>query len=237
VIAGMRKPAWVVLSAVIVVVLAAASSVAAPSAGRGGSRGIGQRQTGAAGPMRLGPALGLTAEQTRQVQAIVREHRQQVQRLMQSNLSPDQKRAKRQELRRDMLRRINGVLTPKQREKARAYGAGWAQGLRAGRGQGRGVGQRPMLRQGARLRLEALNLSPKQRDQIAAMRKQAAQAVRDVRANPELSDRAKQDRIGVIRRRTQQHVMSVLTPKQRERLEQMRPGPRQSEPVTPRRAR
>ncbi|HOM71140.1 MAG TPA: hypothetical protein PLP86_02750 [Armatimonadota bacterium] len=220
-----RKPAMIALAVVMALGIVLGTAFAAPRMGQAGQAGqqmkrqrqhqpadgqkmragrLGNKQMGAA---RIAAKLNLTPDQRQAIQSIVESHRQQAQRIMQSNLFPEEKRARRQELRQDMKREIFQILTPEQQAKAQRF-----------------MKQKAGQRQGAHLRMqqcfEQLNLTQEQKEQIAAIHRRAMVAVRDVKTNTELTDRAKQDRIKIIRERTHEQVMSVLTPEQRNQFNQ-----------------
>lgn len=227
----IKKPIALATIAGLAVIVVLGSSVAAPRGGKDAGQGMRTRDRSGIGqcspenhgkmgnPGRMGfghgqfgQSLGLIEEQKARLQVVREEHREEMQRLMNSTLAPEEKQARRLELRQEMLGKVEAILTPEQREKAKQQFS-----------ERRGEGKRAMggHKQRAQRCLDQLDLSPEQQQEIAAIRERTRTAVRDVRTSAELSDRAKQDRIKVIRERTHEQVMSVMTPAQRERLNQL----------------
>jgi len=211
----MKGPIGLMLVAAVAAAVIVGSAVAATRGGPGPGMGMGRGQgMGPWSPYASGEAakaLNLTPAQQKRINAIMEEHRKRALSVRQSNLSPERKSAQLNEIRQDARQKITQVLTPMQRKKAQA--------MMQARPAGRGMFGGPM--QGG---FAELNLTPAQQEKIRAIRQKGMEAVRDVRMNAKLSERAKADRIQAIRNRTHEEVMSVLTREQRRKLETIRPG-------------
>ncbi|MEN6370749.1 MAG: hypothetical protein ABFD64_01940 [Armatimonadota bacterium] len=198
-----NKYVVLVLAALLVAALVVTAAVAFPSGARPGGKMCpkGQYMQQAAGK------LGLTDAQKTQIQTIVKNHRDQIRQVMQSNLAQNEKQARVQALRKDMKSAIEQVLTPEQREKAKQM-----------REQVRKERQ-----QRAQERMKALGLSDEQVAKIKSIRAAGMEKVKAIRANASLSAQERMSQIQAVRKDTRDQVMSVLTPEQREKLQQMHP--------------
>lgn len=126
----------VVLGALTGATLGVDSAFAAPRGREGGQRG---GEMGA----RIAEKLGLTADQKARIQSITEGAKSQAKAIQgDASLSPEQKRARLQELRPSVKAQIEAVLTPEQRaqiaalkEKAQAKGGQGGGRRQRGRGQ------------------------------------------------------------------------------------------------------
>ncbi|MBI2842609.1 MAG: hypothetical protein HYX78_04340 [Armatimonadetes bacterium] len=204
-----RRTVLLFLTAVVGAALVFGTLEAAPRGKRGDGTGArkaqGMQHAGGMNHAGFAERLGLTAEQKAQFEAIMREHQEKMRSLMQSNLSPEEKRAKQAELKQEMHSKVEAILTPEQREKARQF---WSQGRRGHR-MGHGGLQRCF---------EKLDLTEDQKQNVTRIRQQGMQQVQAVKSDNSLTDQQKQEKIRAIRQRTHEAVLGILTTEQREKL-------------------
>lgn len=198
----MRKSAVLILIAAMFIALVATSVIAAQQ-GRGAGAG---RNMQGIGSGQMAAALNLTDAQKAQIQAITEQYRPLIKQVRDSNMTPEQKQAQIQDLRKGMRSKIMAVLTPEQQQKAKKM---WQQG----------APQREKFQQA----LKSLNLTPDQQTQIAAIRKQSAQEAQAIKQDTSLSDTARQAKLQDLRKNTREQIMCVLTPEQKAKLKQMGP--------------
>ncbi len=195
----IRSPFAFAMLLAIAVALIAAVAFAAP---RGNAGKQGARNEYFQG---LAKKLNLTDAQKAEIKTIKVAHRAEVQKVMQSNLTPDQKKAKRAELRTGVQAKIDAVLTTEQRAKLKE--------IRAGRQE---------TREEMSECWKSLNLTDSQMAQIKAFRADTRTQVQAIRANTTLTQQQKAAKIEEIRKANHQTVLSVLTPEQQEKLKACR---------------
>jgi Spy/CpxP family protein refolding chaperone len=149
----------------------------------------------------MGGQLNLSDAQKAQIKAIMAEYQPKMQRIRNSNLPADQKRAKFMALRQEMQGKIDAVLTPAQREKAKQ--------MRANRGE---------RMQDLESCLKNLNLTAKEKTVIKSIEKSRMAQVKAVRSDTTLTDAEKRAKIMGIRKTSREQVIKVLTPAQRNDL-------------------
>lgn len=201
------KQGSILALAIAIVVLIASIVIAAPQM-RGGDhrQGPGQR------PMmfeRMCDELNLTAEQKEKVQAIFQDQMKQMEAIRQSNATEEEKRAKAEELRTQTQTQILAVLTPEQQKKAKEL---WAKMDKDRDG-------RP---DGMEMILEKLNLTPEQKQQIETIQADCRKQVQAVMSDSTLDQATKAEKVAEIRKGTHEQVMAVLTPEQKQQLEQLK---------------
>lgn len=154
-------------------------------------------QCGMMGQQKIAETLNLTTDQKSRMQAIFAEQKNKVQQLMQSSLTPDEKKVKCQELREGMRQQIEAILTPEQLEKAKE------------------------LWKNVKCCLQQLDLSPEQKEKIVAICKQTMQDMRDIKSDTQLSEQEKMEKSKALRDKMCEQVMSLLTPEQKDKMKQM----------------
>ncbi|MEN6520778.1 MAG: hypothetical protein ABFD46_06455 [Armatimonadota bacterium] len=196
-----NKYAVLVLAVLLVTALVVMAAVASPGGARSGGKMCPKGQC----IQQAAEKLGLTDAQKAQIQTIVKNHREQIRQAMQSSLTQEQKQAKVQELRKEMKSAIEQVLTPEQREKAK---------------QMREEARKEM-KQRAQERMKALGLTDEQLAEIKTIKEAGMEKVKAIRANTSLPAQERRSQIQAVRKDTHEQVMSVLTPEQREKFQQM----------------
>ena len=202
--------AFLITAVVLVVVsLAITASVAQGNRGAFGPRG------GMMDGSCFVPGLNLTDQQKAQIQDYIKANRQQCLEVRNSNLTPEQKQKRLAELQMDCRAGIEKFLTPAQRERAKQF---WSQRSMNGRGRP-GF---PAIGMRGKYGLEQLGLTKAQKEKIDAIQQDTQKQVQAVRLNANLTDKQKAEKIRDIRETGHNKVLQVLTPDQRQKLEQWR---------------
>lgn len=198
----MKKSVILMIIAALFIALIASSMVIAAQ-GEKAACGKGMKGMGS----KMAAELNLTDNQKAQIKAIIGQYQPQFKAIRESNATPDEKRASMKELRTEMKAKINAVLTPEQQAKAKQL---W-QEHKGMRGKGMQA-------------FKALNLTDAQKAQIKSIRDGSRSQIQAIKQNTNLSDADKKAQIQAIRKSTREQVMSVLTPEQRAKLQEMRAG-------------
>jgi len=187
------------------------------NAGKDGKAGMGR---GGANPQgMIVQQLGLSKEQAEKVLAIAKQFRTDAAAVRKGEGTPAEKTAKIKSLRDTAEGAIMTLLTPDQQAKARERNiigrllAPWQAGNRAGIGVGGGI-------IGA---LARLNLTDEQKKATTAILKETQDRCQAIRTDTTLTPEQKRDLIQPIRKESMERILSVLTPEQRDKLNQILP--------------
>ena len=189
---------------------AAAQAPASPSTNDGTQNGA---QTGRG--FRRGPGgpgfgrefdkLNLTDAQREQLRSQMQTQRQQLDALRSDqSLTPEQRRAKAEELRKQGHEQFLSALTPEQRQQ-----------LQNERQQAR-----EHFGNGDFGPLAGLNLTDQQKAQLKAQREQTEQQAQAIRNNSSLTEEQKREQMRTLHQNAMQQFRSALTPEQQQQLEQ-----------------
>jgi periplasmic protein CpxP/Spy len=155
------------------------------------------------------PNLNLTDAQKAQIESIRKTEREQVMAIRgDSTLSQDQKREKIRSIFESSHQQVFNVLTPQQQETLKNE-----RHERSGpRGEGRRGGD-PFAN---------LGLTDQQKAQLKSIHESARQQVESIRNDSTLTADQKEAKLRSLHQSTEQQVSSVLTPEQREKLQELR---------------
>lgn len=207
------KPISKVFTVVLVIVIAASLVITAAVAQ--GRKGQGGQGVIARDGSCIAAGVDLTEQQKAQIQNRLQTCRQQCLDIRNSNLTPEQKQAQIVDLRQACRNDVSQMLTPEQRERAKQF---WAERKCAFGGK---LGRPGMAARGG-YGLEQLDLTQAQKDRIAAIRQDSLQQVQAIRLDTTLTPQQKTERIAAIRNAGHEQVLQVLTPEQRQKLEEWR---------------
>jgi Spy/CpxP family protein refolding chaperone len=145
---------------------------------------------------RIAQQLNLTDQQKQQLQSMRQAQRQQIAAVKQdSSLTDQQKQEKIQQIREQGRTQFESVLTPDQKTKLQQM-------------HNRG----PMSQ---------LNLTEQQRSQIRPILQQSRQQMQSLRQDTNLTSEQKKEKVKQIREQTHSQIMSLLTPEQQQKWQQM----------------
>lgn len=165
---------------------------------------------------RMSQHLNLTEDQKTRLAPIFQNEAQQARAIRQdTSLTPEQRQAKMKELRRSTRAQIEPILTAEQKDKM----ANFAQREKAMRG-GKGMGMDP-ARQMDQLS-QQLNLTDDQKSKLQPLFEEHRKQMQSLRQDTSLTPEQKQAKAKELRQANHQQMMSVLTPEQQQKLEQMR---------------
>jgi len=169
---------------------------AGPHRGWHGRRGMGPR-----GMLR---GLNLTDSQKSQLKPIWQQQHQQMQALRaNTSLTPEQKKAQAQEIRKNTLAQVNGILTPEQQQQFQQRRQQWGSGFAGGMAQ-------------------RLNLSEAQKTQMQSIFQQHRSQIQALQQDTSLTAEQKREKRQQIRQDLSSQLNSVLTPEQQQQWQQMR---------------
>lgn len=169
--------------------------------------------------------LGLTDAQTQQIRSIVEKYRASVREVKESNASQEDKKARIATLRSKAEVAIEGVLTPEQREKVKQK-----------RLMNRLLNPTNQMNEGTMRAFEQLNLTEDQKARIKTLQDALKVKVQEIRANTSLTDAQKNTQIAELRKQTRENILNILTPEQKQKLQEMRnkkPQPNQQQKQHP----
>ncbi len=158
--------------------------------------------------------LGLSQDQISQIKEITAKYRTDAKEIAKSNLSREDKSVKLSNLRKAATDAIMAVLTPEQREKAQKMGL-TDKMLRAKRN----MNMKPRNKMSC---ITQLNLSEQQKAEIKAIMQNTRTQVQAIRNDSNLSPEAKRSKIKEIRDASKAKIMSILTPEQRQKLDELK---------------
>ncbi len=187
---------------------AAAQTRAEGGAGRPGGRGM-------RGPWGESfQNLNLTDDQKAQLRTQMDNQRQQIEALRSdTSLTPEQRRAKSQEIMKSGHEQFLAILTPEQRtqlENDRKQGRG-ARGGRPAGPDGRGPGH-------DMAGLPGINLTDEQKTQLRTIHEQTKQQAQTIEQNTSLSDVQKKDQLRQLHANAMKQAHDLLTPEQQQQL-------------------
>jgi Spy/CpxP family protein refolding chaperone len=210
---ALRSPLAILLIVAVAAAFVATAAIAADE--KAPANGRGQHEQWA-------KELGLTDKQQADIQAIIHDYTPKIQDIQKStSLTADQKTAKVEELRKEMISKIEAILTPEQRAKAakmlhpRSINPPATPGAQA---HGQWFGRL----------IEKLDLTADQKTKITAVRDDNEAKMKAIQADASLNQDQKRTKMMDVRKGTMAKIMDILTPEQREQLKKLRaehPGP------------
>jgi Spy/CpxP family protein refolding chaperone len=207
-------PAFIAIVMAFAVLAGAQENAPAPSQPQtqGPGMGQGRRHGGMKGDpvarrmQMMQQRFNLSDDQKARIQPIVQNEVQQAQAIRNdAALTPEQKKAKFEELRNSTRSQIEPLLTPEQR----------AQMGRGGQGQGDPQRRLEMLS-------KQLNLTEDQKAKLTPVFQAQMQQMQALRQDASLSAEQKKAKMQQIREDTHKQVLGVLTPEQQQQLREMR---------------
>lgn len=192
---NMKSPLAIIVLVAVVTALALSAAFAAP-AGKAKNTGVGIDTF-----KQIAKELNLTDAQKTQIKAIMKEHRAEAQKINQSSMTADEKKAALLKLRKGTQEKVVGVLTPEQKAQLDK--------IRASRKEKRDeLGEC----------LKSLDLTADQKTQIQTIRTDTHAKVKAVQVDTTLTPQQKIQQILQIRKDSRQKMLALLTPEQREKL-------------------
>ena len=207
----MRLP---VIAIAALMVLAMGAAAFAQGGGHGGGAHMAMNDVNG-----TAKELGLSKDQISKIGAVVRKYWADARDVFRSSASQDEKKKKIEALKSKAAANIGAVLTPAQRTKAKQKK--WIERLLSPHGRDHG-------------RLQAivsqLNLTADQQTKIKVISEESRKKMQAIRDNSSLSEEQRRAKFLELRNETTGKIKAVLTPAQREKLEQLMksqggPGP------------
>jgi Spy/CpxP family protein refolding chaperone len=165
---------------------------------------------------RMSQHLNLTDDQKARLTPIVQNEAEQARAIRQdTSLTPEQRRAKMKELRQSTRTQIEPILTAEQKEKMDTF-ARRGKAMRGSKGMGTDTG-RHMDRLS-----QKLNLTDEQKSKLQPLFEEHRKQMQSLRQDTSLTPEQKRAKLKELRQANHQQMMSVLTPEQQQKLEQMR---------------
>lgn len=150
--------------------------------------------------------LALTPEQEQKIRQIYAQHNQRYGELLQQKISTRERQEKLRQLRREMQKQVDSVLTPQQLHKLRTL--------------------EPEAILVDRLTV-ALKLTPEQSTQLLEVMREQTAAIRAIEKQARengWSEQQKREKMAELRKQTDEKVNRILTPEQQQRLKQILQG-------------
>lgn len=163
----------------------------------------------AGGHMGVVKALNLTEDQKTRLKSIREDVKTKITGIREDkSLSPQDKKSRIMEIRKDAREQMKQVLTPDQQKKLAELRKNAGPGARMRRGWAR------MAKQ--------LGLTEDQKAQIKSIREDARTQIKAIRENNALSPQERKSQVMVVRKAAREKVKQILTPEQLDKIEQFR---------------
>lgn len=169
----------------------------------------------------LADKVNLNDAQKSQMKIQKQELRKQLEEVKNSNLSNDQKQARRKEILEQRREQMKGILTPEQKQKVKELKKDKVAKKKDGKGEGRGNRKDKMQQE--------LGLSTDQSSRIEAINKSFRTEVKSIRANADLSQDQKKEQVKALQQKHKEELRSLLTTEQQNKLkDRVKNHPRRS---------
>lgn len=155
--------------------------------------------------------LGLTDAQQKKIREIAEKYRADVRKIAQSTATQEEKKTNIASLRNTAAAAVEAVLTPQQREQAK---------------QNRLINRllNPMnqMNAGAIRTFAQIDLTEAQKTRIKSVQDAMRVKLQAIKSNTSLTDAQKKARIAEVRKQTNQEIMNILTPVQKQKLQELK---------------
>lgn len=159
---------------------------------------------------KMAEELGLTTEQKQKIAEIVKGYFAEIKPILQSSITPQEKKAQIEPIRTNAVNSIMAVLTPDQQAKAKEMGLPEKM-------------LRPMKNRAAGIEraLSQLNLTEQQKTSIKSIFETSREKAKAIKEDTSLTQEQKKTQFMELKQATHEQVMSVLTPEQQQKLQDM----------------
>jgi Spy/CpxP family protein refolding chaperone len=168
--------------------------------------------------------LNLSADQKAQLKTLHEEQRKQMEELRNnSQLTAEQKQARRKELHDQFRTKSEAILTPAQRAEASKMREDWKAADKSlnGKFKGARAGKDPLNR--SKNMQQELNLTADQQKKVADLRSEFRPKLEALRNDQSLSNEQKRAKMRELMNQQQQQMKSILTPEQAQKMESFKP--------------